>query len=265
MQSRFHWKHPAKERFGVLCGAEKSQEWMLPWWWARYCEHNTFPVTFFDFGMTEEMKSWCAERGKVCSVELDPFCIAPRSDIRKELVTYWEELYGWTVWNSRRTWFKKPFAFLNSSYKTGVWIDLDCEVLDSLESLFSCLTPGSQLALAREYFTDHLLRFDPNVRYNGGVVVFEHGSSLIEKWAECGITQNHLFCGDDQLLSHLIFLQRLDVVELKDIYNWRMARGLNLNAAIVHWTGEGGKAYIRTHGGLKPSLDTFYHSLKSRF
>lgn len=254
------WEKRSKEKFGVICGAEKTQEWLLPWWWSRYRDHNAFPVTFIDFGMTEEMRSWCAERGNVCSIKLDDSCIQ-RDTIDPTLAKQWENFYGRTVWSSRRIWFKKPFALLKSPYKVGLWVDVDCEVLGPLKSLFSHLGEGSELALVREYACNHLLRDDPNLSYNSGVIVFRHGSPLIKKWAEETIAQNHSFGADDLLLSHLIHKQKLDVAELPEIYNWRLPRGFNLNAVIVHWIGSGGKAYIRKHGGLKPSLDAFYRSI----
>ncbi len=250
------------KKFGVLCGAEKSQEWLIPWWWSRYREHNAFPVTFIDFGMTDEMRSWCGERGTVCSVELDVSSISPRENIDSTLAKEWEKLYGWRVWSARRTWFKKPFALLKSPYKVGIWIDIDCEVLGSLKPLFHDFDSSSELALVREYSCEHLTLEDPNVRYNSGVIVFQKGAPIIEKWAEGAITQNQVFGGDDLLLSHLIRQCKSTVIELPEIYNWRMARGLNLNAVILHWIGKGGKAYIRKHGGLKPSLDSFYQSWK---
>jgi len=257
------WQKRSSEKFGVLCGAEKSQEWLLPWWWSRYREHNAFPVTFIDFGMTEEMRTWCSERGNLCAIDFDDSCICPRDQIDPILAKQWENFYGWTVWSARHTWFKKPSAFLKSPYKISVWIDIDCEVLGPLKPLFSHLKGNSELALVREYATEHLPRDDSRVRYNSGILVFRHGAPVIEKWAQGAMTQNHLFGGDDLLLSHLIHQHRIDVAELPEIYNWRMARGLNLNAVILHWIGKGGKAYIRKHGGLKPSLDAFYHSSRS--
>lgn len=257
-----NWKRfPIKKR-GVLCGAEKSQEWLIPWWWSRYSEHNDFPVTFFDFGMSEEMRDWCAQRGEVVQVELDSSFITPRSEIDQELAKCWENDYGWRVWSSRRTWFKKPFAFLESPYEQGIWIDIDCEILGSLQQLFSDFDSSCDLALVREFRCEHLERQDPNIRYNGGVVVFEHGSKILEKWAESAMTQNHLFAGDDPLLSHLVYAHQIEVQELPEIYNWRMVQGINLSTVILHWVGSGGKAYIRKHGGLKPSLDSFFQSCK---
>ncbi len=255
-----NWKRRASKKCGILCGADRMQEWLLPWWWSRYREHNSYPVTFFDFGMTEEMKAWCAERGELCSLTTD-FFIHPHQNIDSKRAKDWENLFGWTVWQSRHIWFKKPFAFLNSCYEKTIWLDLDCEVLGPLDFLFS----HSGIALVREYYSDHLPQDDPNVRYNGGVIVFQHGAPIIEKWAEGAQTKNHLFAGDDLLLSYLIHEHRLKVRELPEIYNWRMVRGLNLNAVILHWLGSGGKAYIRKHGGIKPSLDAFFHACKTKF
>jgi hypothetical protein len=257
----YKWKCQPKEKYGIICGAEKTQEWLLPWWWSRYSENNRFPVTFFDFGMSDEMKSWCAEKGDVVPLEIDTSFVRPRSDIDPELAKLWEIHHEWIVWNKRHSWFKKPFAFLNSHYEKGVWIDLDCEILGSLEPLFSRCDQFSQIALAREYTTDHLLKFDRGAQYNGGVVVFKHGAQIIEKWAEASVSLNHLFVGDDAVLSHLIYQHRLDVVELPEVYNWRMMRGLNLDAVVIHWVSSS-KNYIRLHGGLKPALDAFFQSCK---
>lgn len=257
----FKWKHLPREKFGVICGAEKTQEWMLPWWWSRYSEHNSFPVTFFDFGMTDEMKSWCGERGEVVPIEIDISFVKPRSEIDPELAKQWEKYHEWKVWNKRLSWFKKPFAFLNSHYEKGLWIDLDCEILGSLEPLFSQCNPLSQIALAREHASDHLPKFDPEAKYNGGVIVFQHGVQIIEKWAETSVALNHRLVGDDTVLSYLICQDRLDVVELPEIYNWRMMRGLNLDAVVIHWVSSS-KNYIRSHGGLKPALDAFFQSCK---
>lgn len=264
MKELYSWKRSPKKRRGVLCGAEQSQEWLLPWWWSRYIEHNNYPVTFFDFGMTEEMKQWCAKRGEVIPIFMDPSSIAPRRDIDEKLAQNWERDYGWRVWNCRQTWFKKPFAFLESPYEKAIWIDIDCEILGSLKTLFDNFDPDTPLALVRDYDCDHLPRLERGVRYNGGVVAFKHGTSILQSWAENAVTKNHLFGGDDPLLSHLIHTHQLVVQELPEIYNWRMARGLNLSAVILHWVGKGGKEYIRTHGGLKPSLDAFFQSCKGK-
>lgn len=251
-----NWIRGSEEKCGILCGADKTQEWMLPWWWARYRDHNAFPVTFCDFGMTLEMKAWCAERGEVIPIEFDPLCITSQHKIAPDLVCDWELRHRSCVWDLRQNWFKKPFACLQSRYETGIWIDLDCEILGSVQPLFSQCDGVFQLALVRDYKTAHVPRLDPNAYYNGGVIVFQHGAPIIKKWAEGAVSLNHLFAGDDYLLSHLIYAFQLNVVELPERYNWRMVNGLNLDAVIVHWVANS-KAYIRSHGGIKPMLDAF--------
>jgi hypothetical protein len=258
------WKRaPAKKR-GIICGADRLQEWLLPWWWSRYEEHNQLPVLFIDFGMTDEMRFWCQERGEVITMDPDLSLITPRSAIDDTVAKEWEERFSWRVWNARRAWFTKPLALLESPFEEALWIDLDCEILGPLDALFSAFDPSAQLGIVREYRFANLPVLDPKILYNGGVVIFQHGSKIIEKWAQGAITQNHLFAGDDCLLSHLIHASQLKVQELPQIYNWRMRCGLNLNAVIVHWVGNPGKDYIQKYGGLKPSLDDFYHSCKGK-
>ena len=99
---------------------------------------------------------------------------------------------------------------------------------------------------------------DPDLLYNGGVIVFQHGSTLIQKWAQGAIEMNHRFLGDDQLLSYLIRLHRVEVQELPEIYNWRPSQWLNFNAIVIHWVTAGGKEHIRKYGGMKPHFDAFF-------
>ena len=252
------WKSQIVQDKGVLCGADETSEWLLPWWWSRYKERNSFPVTFCDFGMSEAMRTWCSQRGQVVSVTLDSEQISLRSHVDENLVVSWEKRYGWRLWSSRLNWFKKPFALLESCYEKAIWVDVDCEILGSLAPLFKRFEQSAQVALVRESYTEHLCA--PCTHYNGGVIVFNHGAPILEKWAQESLTQNHLFAGDDHLLSHLIAQENLSLQELSEVYNWKAVRGLNLNAVIVQWIGKEGKEYIRNHGGLKPSLDDFYQS-----
>lgn len=248
------WKAKPEKPCGVLCGSDKHQEWLLPWWWERYHAENDFPVTFIDFGMTEEAHLWCKERGDVVLLDLDMSFIKPKEEIHPELVKIWN---SWDLaWEKRKAWFKKPFALLQSPYRCAVWLDLDCEVLGSIAELFTKCDEISQLALVREWRSENLPYQHPDVVYNGGVIVFQHGSEIIQQCAKDTVTRNHCFAGDDFLLSQLIYEKRLQVVELPEIYNWRIVKGINLNTVIFHWVGK--KNYIKYHGGIKPSMNEFY-------
>ncbi len=244
-------------KWGILCGADRSQQWLLPWWWSRYRENNAFPITFCDFGMTKQMRQWCLARGDLIPIDLHPFHITPKSGIDPKLAKRWEYDYGSRVWESRLNWFKKPFALLQSPYEKTIWIDVDCEILGPLEPVFHELTLENSIALVR----DHP---DALVRYNGGVIAFQPNTPILQHWAEASLNMNHLFGGDDPLLSHLIDKHRIQVSQLPMAYNWRIAWGLNLSAVILHWVGTEGKAYIRKHGGIKPRLDLFFQSCKAR-
>ena len=244
---------------GIICGADEAQEWLLPWWWSRLRDHNDYPIVFCDFGMSKEAVQWCKERGEVISIAFDPSKIASKEAVASHLVQLWESCYtGAVVWSFRHVWFKKPFAFLHSPFQKTIWLDLDCEVLGSLEPLFEHCSAEAQLGIMREFTFTHLPRFHPGAYYNSGVVVYEHGAPLIEKWAEGSLTMTHEFWGDDPLLSYLINTMRIYVDEIPGIFNWRVSQGININAVICHWMGCGGKVFIKQFGGFKPALEQFY-------
>lgn len=251
------WKRAPQKPCGVIAGCDVAQEWLLEWWWERYHAGNAFPVTFVDLGLSEKAHRWCAERGEVVVIDLDMSFVRSKQEIDPDLVVLWD---SWVDrWDSRKAWFKKPFALLHSPYETSIWLDLDCEVLSSIQALFSMVDRSFEVALARERRKDHLPKWHSDLVYNGGVIVFKHGSSIIEKWAQATLSRNQFFLGDDFLLSAIIREENLSIIELEEIYNWRIVKGVDLNAVIVHWVGA--KSFIRECGGIKPYLEQFYREL----
>jgi hypothetical protein len=251
-----NWARKIEAQFGVICGTDAHQEWLLPWWWERYSACNNFPVTFVDYGMTQSARQWCEKKGELIALDIDMGFVKTREEIDPELVPIWD---AWVDWNSRKAWYKKPFALLHSRYGRGVWLDLDCEVLGSIEPLFSLCDSESQIALAR-HRNDHLPRFHPDIYYNGGVIVFEHGAEIIERWARDAVERNQYFPGDDFLLTALVRECQLKIIELPDIYHWNIINGINPNAVIVHWMCNK-KNYIKAYGGMKPLLENFYRCI----
>jgi hypothetical protein len=249
------WERTPQKECGVIVGCDNAQEWLLEWWWERYHAENDYPVTFVDMGMSEAKHNWCSERGEIIRLDLDASFVKSRNDIDSKLVDQWDSLPY--IWNSRNAWFKKPFALLLSPYERTVWLDLDCEVLGSLHGLFSQYAQ-CELAMAREHRSDNLPLGHPDIVYNGGVIVFQHGFFLIQKWAEDALTRNHQFLGDDFLLSALVYETGYAMLELPQIYNWRIVHGISLNAVIVHWVGK--KNFIKKCGGVKPALEDFYRA-----
>lgn len=249
------WRKITAER-GVICGTDQRQEWLLPWWWSRLKAVNDLPVVFCDFGMSEEAIAWCRERGEVVSIAMHPGAVASKEKVDPVLVAEWEGCHAsYNIWDFREVWFTKPLALLSTPFQKTLWLDLDCEVLQSLDPIFAFCDAESQLGIMREFHRTHWPRFHPEAIYNSGVIVYEHGSSLIVQWVKAAMTQTDRFWGDEALLSHLINAEQILVQELPGVFNWRVSQGVNINAVICHWLGEGGKVFIRRFGGIKPSLD----------
>ncbi len=53
------------------------------------------------------------------------------------------------------------------------------------------------------------------------------------------------FPGDTDILSYMLFKEQFQINSLPEIYNWRMAKGENPNAVIIHWVADWGKDHIR--------------------
>ncbi len=226
-------------------------EWLLPWWWERYTEHNSFPVAFADFGLSACGRTFCRNRGTLLSIE-SPLLGKERID--PLAAQAWEELYGKTLWAARPSWFKKPFALAQTPFEHTLWLDLDCEVLGPLDCLFDI---DAEIALARETEGSidrarglGLLKED-EMLYNSGVILYKKGAQIIDKWAQAASKRSLEFVGDQQLLSRLFYEEQFTPHELEPIYNWRISGGLHISAVIIHWVGNWGKDFIRLHGGLK--------------
>lgn len=221
---------------GVIVGCDENQQWLLSWWWSHYSKHNQHPVVFVDFGMTEEAKKWCRQKGTLISLQSPSKFIASRSQIDHPFIEEWERLRGENVWQFRESWFRKPFAMLQTPFETTIWIDLDCEVTGSIVPLFQRVHNHSGIALAAELLEGE---------YNSGVVVYHKESPLIARWAETCLYENARFLGDQEVLSFLINHGDFEVSVLPDIYNWRVMGGVNCDAVILHWVGAWGKDLIR--------------------
>lgn len=258
------WQSQPIKPKGIICGADQEQEWLLPWWWSRLRDHNDHPVMFCDFGMSEKALQWCRERGEVIPIVFDTSQVALKEEVDPALVQLWENCYTSTVWDFRHVWFKKPFAFLRSPFQRTLWLDLDCEVLGSIDPLFDMCSVESQLGIMREFILTDLPRFHPRALYNSGVIVCEHGAPIIEKWAEGSVTMTHEFWGDEVLLSHLINTMGIYVNEIPGVFNWRVSQGININTIICHWIGGGGKVFIKQFDGFKPTLEQFQRSYRHR-
>jgi hypothetical protein len=257
MQNNIDWFHPTSILpCGIIVGCDERQEWILPWWWNHYSVHNTLPVLFVDFGLSSEAAQWCEQKGKVVSLPFDFLSIKTRDKIEKSTIDRWEAAYGNGFWRARTSWFKKPFALLQTHFEKTLWLDIDCEVRDDLSHLFYETDDEIALAPEPEYAQQHMQAFSIREKeekiYNSGVVLYRHGSPLVLNWAKESLLRSDSFWSDQHLLSRMILEKQKKIHELSQLYNWHMALGKNEHARIVHWLGDPGKEYIclNLHGFL---------------
>ncbi|MCP5505500.1 MAG: hypothetical protein H7A38_01280 [Chlamydiales bacterium] len=85
---------------GVMTGCNQTNENHLQSWLEHYSKHNSFPVTFCDFGMSESGRAFCEKNGTVLKAT------------------------------------GKASALPLSPYDETIWTDINCEVNASLAPLF---------------------------------------------------------------------------------------------------------------------------------
>ncbi len=236
-----------KDMDGIIVGSNQLQEWLLPWWWENYARHNRFPVGFVDFGMSDDGKKWCRERGELIDVPAIDGWVKDREEVDPDLADQWESRHGKVFWGYRNAWFQKPLACLQSPFKRTIWIDNDCEVRKPIDPLFNACGHPSNIALVRDPGADA----SPFPIYNSGVIAFQRGAFLIQEWAKQSLQRNDRYRGDQDLLSQIILEKGIRVHELPNIYNWPSYKDTRDEVVICHWLGDLGKALLHTKIILK--------------
>ena len=221
-------KQPLKQE-GVIVGCSKNHEWMLPWWWMHYCKHNKYPVTFFNFGdMSPLAKLWCQRKGQLITLQIPTeIFVAERGAVNPEQLLIWEAHLHLNIHIARQSWFKKPFACLQSPYEKTIWIDLDCQVCGSIAPIFTCCDFPGGISMVQEppiVLAAHQkanLILPEEMEYNGGVIAFRHGTVLVQDWARMCIEHNDALRGDQEVFSRMIFERGIKITPLHPSYNWR--------------------------------------------
>lgn len=212
---------------GVITGCDEKHEWMLPYWWKNYSEHNPFPVTFFDFGMTKSALKWCQARGHI---QTDCFPAERMKEVSEDLLKVGEREYCGSIANQRRFWFSKPFALLNSPYRASVWIDIDCEIRGSVAPLFTYPNESTKFSIV-------LIQAEGKEHQNSGVIVAIKGSPVLNKWVQNALQRNDEFLGDDDLLSATIRENSYSVSFFPMKYNHPTLLPGHESAIIRHYVG----------------------------
>jgi hypothetical protein len=240
---------------GILIGSDIAAEWLIPWWWKRYREFNGRPVSIVDFGMSLKMRSWCLKKMEVIPFSLSPIDVRPKNEISKEHLKLWKKQYRGPLWQAREAWFKKPGACLLSPYDLTLWIDLDCEVCESLDPVFAEARDDVELVIGKQDW-----RLDAPVVYNSGVILFRKKSPFLHEWNLRCFSQNASMMGDQDVLTSMLLEGNIQYKELSPFYNWLMYSGVQPGIVIAHWSAGWGKEYIRRFGGLSSAHKTLNHS-----
>ncbi len=247
MNDLLHWAACQTKR-GVIVGCDAGSEWLLKWWWRHYTAHNSFPVVFFDFGMTQSARLFCEKKGEVFPLSL------PKSFFHSAelfpLPSCWPSHWKKTVQRRRKLWFTKAFALLKTPFEETVWLDLDCQCRGLIQGLFSHChkNKGFAVALDEPHTVECWKRFGlllPHVvGYQAGVVAFRHGAPAISKWACHCLTYRNSEYSEQTALSHTIAKHRWKVSLLPSIYNWLTPEQENEEALIAHYGGDERKFHL---------------------
>ncbi len=203
-----------------VTGCDYSCEWMLAWWIKNYKQHNSKPIIFANFGVTDLMLSIVRENFDAVM------------DLSKA---------------EERGWFKKPKAMLHSPAKKTVWIDTDCEILTDIGDIFDLLEPD-KLNMVEDKPWSKRRGED---WHNSGVVGFIDKPHILKMW--CQAIKDNPIIGDQETLHTILSpITKLKYInELPNVYNWLRVQMENDQEdtqfkKIIHWTGYKGKQRIRT-------------------
>jgi len=236
IMQKCEWRNPPIGDKGVVIGVDAAQEWMLPWWLARYSQHNEYPVMVADFGLTDAGREWCLAHKLILSqpIELDG--------------------HGW---------FKKPLGCLHSVWRRTVWFDTDVEVKRDIGPLFDYTGLAVTVDRGTPQKWKDALPHDATV-YNTGCISYEWGDRVLLKWAMTTMLMYKLEAAEGRLLIPTGD-QECFAMSVRKYAKWAIQEippeqfALRMtdkpDAAIaVHWTGPVGKDVIRGQMGcMQPS------------
>lgn len=213
-----------------LTGCDTNNEWLLPWFIENYYRHNSTPLVFGDFGVSETTRAWIDRE-------------SPFADV---IPVASEGVSGW---------FLKPRAMMECPFDEICWLDNDCEVLGDLSGVFEHVQPD-RLAMVQDI---PWTRSRGQKWHNTGVVAFCGRPPILQEWME--VTEDTSARGDQEVLHELLqdpARRTALVTDLPNRFNFlrlQLPLGQELpDKLVMHWTGADGKARIRATGQFQESL-----------
>ena len=200
----------------IITGVDKNHEDLVIWWYEQVRKHNpNAKIGIWDFGMSFVMRE--VVKG------LDAWLSDP--------ITH----------SSNIGWFNKTRAVINTPSQSVAWLDVDCQVLQNIEEIFS-LVPPDTIGLTRDWVRDNW--------WATGVIVVNDRPKLLEHWNN--MLLKTAIRGDQEMLYEIVGKKEHEQIqELPQEYQW-LRISLNRhkdspNKKIIHWTGHKGKRFIREH------------------
>lgn len=199
----------------ILTGVDTNHEHLIEWWVDNALRHNPNEnIGVWDFGMSFDKR----EKIKIdypnvwLSIPLDK--------------------------HNTSGWFYKLHAVIEAPEKRVAWLDVDCEILTSIEDVFD-LVPPDMIGLTRDI-----------VRANWwatGVIVVNDRPKLLYDWNYRLNAGN--IRGDQEALKEMVGTEPNEQIqELPQDYQWLR---ISLNSGhdsptkkVIHWTGPVGRKHI---------------------
>ena len=199
----------------ILTGVDTNHEHLIEWWVDNALRHNPNEnIGVWDFGMSFDK----------------------REKIKIEYPNVWLS----TPLDKHNTsgWFYKLHAVIEAPEKRVAWLDVDCEILTSIEDVFDLVSPD-MIGLTRDI-----------VRANWwatGVIVVNDRPKLLYDWNYRLNAGN--IRGDQEALKEMIGTEPNEQIqELPQDYQWLR---ISLNSGhdsptkkVIHWTGPVGRKHI---------------------
>tara|TARA_A100001201_G_scaffold136427_1_gene125465 strand:- start:78 stop:707 length:630 start_codon:yes stop_codon:yes gene_type:complete len=199
----------------ILTGVDTNHEHLIEWWVDNALRHNPNEnIGVWDFGMS--------------------------FDKREKIKIDYPNVWLSTPLDKHNTsgWFYKLHAVIEAPEKRVAWLDVDCEILTSIEDVFD-LVPPDMIGLTRDI-----------VRANWwatGVIVVNDRPKLLYDWNYRLNAGN--IRGDQEALKEMVGTEPNEQIqELPQDYQWLR---ISLNSGhdsptkkVIHWTGPVGRKHI---------------------